>query len=166
MSAKFGSDGSPNVLFLEDSLTAKWPQAGAKVLCPIADPFVKHHGALGGFVRVHLTGQWNAKNVEEMLSYIKELPQVQEAWPGDRAAEVYELPPDREGELVVIAIHDAVIGSSSAKHDLSELGGMRLRSHGGLSEREIPLLRSEAVEVRSENRQWHNYDIFDLALNL
>jgi len=165
MSAKCREDRLPNVLFLEDHLSEKWPQAGARVLCPIADPFVKHHGALGGFVRIHLTGQWKLADVEEMLSYVRKLPQVQEALPGEEAAKVYELPPDREGELVVIANHDAVIGSSSAKHDLSELGGMRLRSHGGLSEKEIPLLRSEAVRVGTEKQVWHHYDIFDLAMN-
>lgn len=165
MSAKCGADGSPNVLFLEDHLNGKWPQAGARVLCPIADPFVKHHGALGGFVRVHLTGARKPEDVEEMLEYVQKLPQVQEAWAGEEAANIYELPPDREGELVVIATHDAVIGSGSAKHDLSELGGMRLRSHGGLSERKVPLIRSAAVETTVEDRAWHNYDIFDLALN-
>lgn len=166
MSVKCGADGSPNVLFLEDHLNEKWPRAGARVLCPIADPFVKHHGALGGFVRVHLTGEWEGADVEEMLAYVRKLPHVQEARSGEKAASVYELPPDREGEFVVISKHDAVVGSSSAKHDLSELGGMRLRSHGGLSERDIPLLRSEAIETGKEERVWHNYDIFDLALNL
>jgi phosphonoacetate hydrolase len=172
MSAKADpTSGEPNVLFLEDVLREKWPAANARVICPIADPFVKHHGALGGFVRVHLLGQGqaNKKVVGEMLEYVRTLPEVEVAYAGKDAAERFEMPVEREGDLVVISKKNAVLGGRRDEHDLEGLKGHKLRSHGGLSEQEIPLLRSkplsaEALE-RVKGRQWRNFDAFDLALN-
>lgn len=167
MSHKSANDGKPNVLFLEDFLNWKWPEARARVMCPIADPFVKHHGALGGFVRVHLTGEWSESDIADMLDSCRELPQVELALSGKEAAYRFEMPEDREGEMTLIAKESAVIGSTSAAHDLSQLEGHSLRSHGGLSEQEVPLIRSAKIlkgnSVKDED--WRNFDIFDLALN-
>jgi hypothetical protein len=62
---------------------------------------------------------------------------------------------------------DAVIASRKEEHDLSNLGEHRLRSHGGLSEEDIPLVLSRPTRdaAGAESRKWRNYDIFDLALN-
>lgn len=46
------ADGTPNVLYLGDVLDEAFGRDAARVVCPITDPFVRHHGALGGFVRV------------------------------------------------------------------------------------------------------------------
>lgn len=165
MSAKSDADGNPNVLFVEDVLREKWPAAGARVICPIADPFVKHHGALGGLVRVHLLN--STADAQDMLDHVRTLPQVEAAYTGAEAAELFEMPADREGDLVVIAKEHAVLGSRQDEHDLSGLKGHSLRSHGGLSEQAIPLLRSEpfsGTEVAS-SRAWRNFDVFDIALN-
>lgn len=166
MSHKAKEDGAPNVLFLEDFLNEKWPEAGSRVVCPIADPFVVHHGALGGFVRVHVMNE-NFEGVEEMIQACRSLPEVESAYSGKEAAALFEMPEDREGELAVIAKDNAVIGSSREKHDLSQLGGLKLRSHGGLSEQEIPLLMSEAPcePLVDSGKKWRNFDIFDLVLN-
>jgi phosphonoacetate hydrolase len=49
MNAKTGMDGAPDVLYLQDLLDA-WLGAGrARVILPITDPYVVHHGALGSF---------------------------------------------------------------------------------------------------------------------
>ena len=167
MSAKTFEDGNPNVLFLEDFLNSKWPEAGARVMCPIADPFVKHHGALGGFVRVHLMKKEEVEaDIESMLEDIRRLPQVEVAYSGEEAARVFEMPPEREGEMVVISKENAVLGARRDQHDLSQLQGHRLRSHGGLSEQHIPVLRSGPLKARpASGRNWRNFDIFDLALN-
>ncbi|KAM0717105.1 hypothetical protein Q7P37_006957 [Cladosporium fusiforme] len=166
MSHKAKEDGAPNVLFIEDFLNERWPEAESRVICPIADPFVVHHGALGGFVRVHLLNE-NFDGVEEMIEACGSLPEVELACSGKDAAALFEMPEDREGELVVIAKDNAVVGSSQKKHDLSQLGGLKLRSHGGLSEQEIPLLMSEASGEPSMDcsKKWRNFDIFDLVLN-
>jgi phosphonoacetate hydrolase len=166
MSAKAKSDGQPSVLFLGDYLNKRWPEADVRVICPIADPFVKHHGALGGFVRVHIMKD-AFTGVEEMIEACHQLPEVQVACSGQDAASRYEMPEDREGDFIAIATENAVIGSTKDKHDLSQLGDVKLRSHGGLSEQDIPLIMSEAYvngTVDSE-KAWRNFDIFDLVLN-
>jgi len=166
MSDKCLDDGSPNVLFLEDFIRANWPETSPRVICPIADPFVKHHGAFGGFVRVHLLNKSQAK-ITVMLDQIRELPQVEMAVTGQEAAAVFEMPPEYEGEIVVIARENAVIGSRREEYDMSQLQGHRIRSHGGLSEQRVPLLTSWPVRkhVLYDGRQWRNFDAFDLALN-
>ncbi|KAF2151563.1 Phosphonoacetate hydrolase [Myriangium duriaei CBS 260.36] len=163
MSAKSAENGSPNVLFLEDFLASQWPETQPRVICPIADSFVKHHGALGGFVRVHFMVECPQK-IDQILGAIRDLPQVFLAWTGDEAAANLEMPVDREGDIVVIANKDAVIGARSSEHDMSIFASHPLRSHGGLSEQEIPLLRSQAI-ANCRDREWRNFDIFDLLLN-
>ena len=167
MSHKSNNNGTPNVLFLEDYLNSKWPEAHARVICPITDPFVKHHGALGGFVRVHLLGETNEDTVEDMLKEVRKLPEIEEAYTGAEAAELLEMPAEREGEMVVIAKKEAVVGSRKDEHDLSQLGDHSLRSHGAFSEQQIPLIRSLPVgsDVRAGSKGWRNFDVFDVALN-
>jgi len=165
MSEKCNDDGTPNALFLEDTIAEKWGVGTARVICPIADPFVKHHGALGGFVRVYLFDHVEEK--DEILRCCNTLPQVEIALDSQTAAERFELAADREGDIAVISKKNAVIGSRKDEHDLSNLGEHRLRSHGGLSEQGIPLLMSRPAKdpSASASRQWRNFDAFDLVLN-
>src|SRR5437763_6369028 len=53
MNDKAREDGRPHVLYLEDLLNAQFGDGAVRVICPITDPFVRHHGALGSFVRVY-----------------------------------------------------------------------------------------------------------------
>ncbi|KAL4886557.1 alkaline-phosphatase-like protein [Aspergillus karnatakaensis] len=163
MSAKSTFDRQPNVLFLEDVLNKKFGAGSARVICPITDPFVRHHGALGSFVRVYLR---DLAQLEAMLAVCRSLPEVEIALNREDAARKYEIPFDREADIVVISTAHTVIGSGRAKHDLSKVRDHPLRSHGGLSEQSVPvLLRPARVPRSAEHRSWRNYDIFDLALN-
>lgn len=164
MSAKSRADGAPNVLYVEDTLRGKWPDVKCRVICPITDPFVKHHGALGGFVRAYVHPK---DKVDEMIEYCNSLPQVEVAMSAAKAVETYDLMPEREGDFVVISKSDAVVGSRKDEHDLSNLGKHSLRTHGGLSEQHIPLIMSRPVKnVQTvKERQWRNFDIYDLLLN-
>lgn len=166
MSSKVKPDGTPNALFLEDFLNERWPEADARVICPIADPFVKHHGALGGFVRVHIMNK-GFVDVDRMIGACRDLPEVELACIGKEAAAMFEMPEDLEGDFIAIAKENAVIGSRKEKHDLSQLGDLKLRSHGGLSEQDVPLIMSEAPRKSSLDgrKAWRNFDIFDLVLN-
>lgn len=166
MSAKAKNDGEPSVLFLGDFLNERWPDVNVRVICPIADPFVKHHGALGGFVRVHIMND-AFDGVEDMVEACSKLPEVEVACSGKEAASRFEMPEDREGDFIAIAKYNAVIGSTKESHDLSQLGDIKLRSHGGLSEQEIPLIMSEArADGTADNgKAWRNFDVFDLVLN-
>jgi phosphonoacetate hydrolase len=166
MSDKCNEDGTPNVLFLETEVARQFGEGFARVICPITDPFVRHHGALGSFVRVHIDPKaTRSVSKQEVVDFIQSLPQVLLALDGAAAADRFEMPKDREADIVVISHKNAVIGSRKEEHDFANLKGHRLRSHGGLSEQEIPLLRSLPADVSPSTRQWHNYDIFDLLLN-
>ena len=81
------------------------------------------------------------------------------------AAESFELPADRIGDLIVLADGETVLGKSRAAHDLSALGGT-LRSHGGLHERLVPIIVCQPLELNgSAGTQLYNRDLHDLLLN-
>ncbi|OAA80313.1 Phosphonoacetate hydrolase [Akanthomyces lecanii RCEF 1005] len=165
MSDKSDADGNPVVLYVQDELEKRFGPGCARVICPIADPFVVHHGALGGFVRVYVPDA-HAAHVPAMAEYIGAFDKVEVALLKAEAASRFEMPLDREGDFVIVARENAVLGAKEAEHDLSGLKGHRLRSHGGLSEQSIPLLLSIPVgNVECQGREWKNYDIFDIALN-
>lgn len=162
MSDKCTVDDKPNILFLQDELEAKFGPGCAKVICPITDPFVRHHGALGSFVQVYLE---SPDLLPKALEFCQSLSQVQLALSGEEGARQFGIPHD--GHIVLVSVKNAVIGSRKMDHDLTNLQGHRLRSHGGLTEQDVPLLMSRPVkdQARAATRSWHNYDVFDLALN-
>ena len=162
MSDKSNANGEPTVLFLEDALTEKWGAGRARVICPITDPFVRHHGALGSFVRVYVSDE---DDVDDMIRFCRTLSEVKLAEAVQKASEELELRPDREGDIVVISEKNAVIGSRKDEHDLSNLGNHRLRSHGGLSEQHIPLVLSVPLRREAGDHRGRNFDAFDIALN-
>ena len=166
MNDKSAADGTPNVVYLEDELNARFGAGAVHVICPIADPFVKHHGALGSFVRVHLR---KAGDVAAMMALSKTLPGVELVLDKQQVCEQFDLPPDREGDFAVFSDRHTVVGARREDHDLSQLAGHRLRSHGGLGEQKVPFLISRplnaAYRQRAKAGPLHNYDIFDFALN-
>ena len=166
MNDKALPDGRPHVLYLEDILNAHFGAGAVRVICPITDPFVRHHGALGSFVRVY---RRNGAPLATLLHALRTLPGVDAVLTREEACARYELPYDREADLVVTGDRNTVIGASAAEHDLSALAGHRLRSHGGAFEQVVPFLLSHPVSAEyraiSESRRLRNFDIFDFALN-
>jgi phosphonoacetate hydrolase len=132
------------------------------VILPITDPYVVHHGALGSFALVYLPESVDQQALRDRLAA---LPAIEVVLPRAAAADRFELPPDRIGDVVVISRKDAVIGTSAGRHDLSGLD-VPLRSHGGLSEQKVPLLVNRKVAQQPAGRRWRNFDAFDLGLNL
>ncbi|MEE8624807.1 MAG: phosphonoacetate hydrolase, partial [Acidiferrobacterales bacterium] len=166
MNDKAKEDGSPNVIWLQDLLDREFGRDSTTVICPITDPFVAHHGALGGFVRVYCN---EGAAPEGVLRFVEQLPGVESAYDKAAAATEFELPPDREGDVVVISEAGACIGSTEAAHDLEGLKGHRLRTHGGVSERKVPLIVSEPVNeeyrLRAARRTLKSHEIFDFTIN-
>lgn len=165
MNAKQKPDGSPNVIYLESELTAQYGPS-FRVILPITDPYVVHHGALGSFAVVHLPPHTTARRKFNILHFLNHLPGVTEVY-GRNAAEKLELPTDRLGDIVVISGRDVVLGRTPADHDLSALEGA-LRSHGGRYEEMVPFIFSEpltkafAARAAADPR---NFDIFDFVSN-
>jgi phosphonoacetate hydrolase len=162
MNAKFGADGKPDVIYLQDLLDDWLARDKARVILPITDPYVVHHGALGSFAVVYLPAGTEAKS---LIPRLAALPGIELALSREQAAARFELPADRLGELVVVSAKHKVLGTSAARHDLSGLGEP-LRSHGGISEQKVPLLANHRLQAEQPDRRWRNFDAFDLALNL
>ena len=164
MSDMANDDGKPNVLYVGEALDAAFGAQAARVICPITDPFVRHHGALGGFVRVYINQ--GGPSAGEVAARLRDVPGVAMALDREEACRLFEMPADREGDVAVIAKKGVALGARSKDHDLSQLAGERLRSHGGLAEQSVPFLLSHPVELPGrENRSLRNFDIFDFALN-
>jgi len=166
MSDKCDAEGRPNVVYLEDTLAERFGAGAVRVICPITDPFVRHHGALGSFVRGYAR---DGVAAADLIAAARGAPGIAEVMTGREAADRFGLPADREGDFVAIAEPDAVIGGRRADHDLGQLDGQRLRSHGGLSEQRVPFLVSHPVgpawQRRAASGALRNFDIFDAALN-
>ena len=160
MSAKTDAAGQPQVLYLQQILDDSLGAGSTRVILPITDPYVVHHGALGSFATVYSTPAW-ASNIRELLTT---LPGVAQVLPRDEAAQRFELPADRIGDWVVLGDHLTVFGTRAADHDLSALD-VPLRSHGGLSEQKVPLLFSRPLQGVAPSRRLRNFDVFDLVLN-
>jgi phosphonoacetate hydrolase len=167
MNDKSRPDGSPNVIWLEDVLNSRFGNGAVRVICPITDPFVRHHGALGSFVRVYLKGDHSL--VGTMMETTRALPGVELVLTGPDAAQRFETPVEYEGEFAVLADRHTVIGSAAALHDLSGLKGRRLRSHGGLWEQHMPFLISAPLNAAYRTKAAHgdirNFDVYDYVLN-
>jgi phosphonoacetate hydrolase len=161
MNAKANPDGSPKVLFLDDVLDAAGVLSG-HTLCPITDPYVAHHAALGSLAWVHLDDLTELGRARAALAGLAGVEAVLDR---DAAADAFDLPADRIGDLIVLADRSTVLGKSASAHDLSQLHGT-LRSHGGLHERRVPIILSHAlVPGALDGRDLRNRDLHDLLLN-
>ena len=163
MNAKNTADGEPNVIYLQSVLDQQYGN-GTRVICPITDPYVVHHGALGSLVMVHLS---DLDKVEEMKAFILSHDGITEVYDRESAAAKLELAPDRIGDLVVLSGRDVVVGRTPDDHDLSVLTG-GLRSHGGRYEEMVPMVLSEPLNAdyqRKAQGDPRNFDIFDFTCN-
>jgi phosphonoacetate hydrolase len=166
MNDKADAAGRPNVIWLQDILDAKFGKGDTRVICPITDAFVAHHGALGGFVRVWCTGKATPKQVIEAIHGMDGIEAVVDK---ETACRVFDLPADREADVVVISTANVCIGASEADHDLSGLEGHRLRTHGGVSEAKVPFILSvplnDEYKLKAGVTTLKSYQVFEYALN-
>jgi phosphonoacetate hydrolase len=163
MNGKSDPDGQPNVLFLESLLQDEFGP-GFKVICPITDPYVVHHGAMGSAVMVYCP---EAAPQDRVEAWLRHLPGVTEVHDVRSAVSKLELPADRIGDFVVLSGRDHVIGRTEADHDFSQLRGP-LRSHGGRYEEMVPFIVSHPLTNPYRVRAGldpRNFDIFDFVCN-
>jgi phosphonoacetate hydrolase len=161
MNDKHDESGAPKVIYLQDVLDGWYGAEEARVILPITDPYVVHHGALGSFATVYLPAE---ASVPGWIERIKGIPGMQLVLSRKEAAERFELPPDRIGDIVVVSEQSTVIGTAASRHDLSALE-VPLRSHGGVSEQRVPLICNRPVSGIDPGRRLRNFDALDLALN-
>ena len=166
MNAKVAMDGTPDVIYLQDWFDAwlgKNPDgtAKARVILPITDPYVVHHGALGSFATVYLP---DGSDAEAACTRLRTVKGMEVVLTRAQAAERFELPADRIGDIVAVSERFTVIGTSASRHDLSALE-VPLRSHGGISEQRVPLIVNRPLPGLDTARRFRNFDAFELALN-
>ena len=166
MGDKANENGEPNVIWLQDILDKELGEGLTKVICPITDAFVGHHGSLGGFVRVYITGETKRERIQEITETITGIEKV---WTAENVAEELELPLDREGDIAIAGDKKTVIGGRQLDHDLSALKGQRLRTHGSLHEAHVPIVLSEplndAYARKAEQIPLRSNQVFDFAIN-
>jgi phosphonoacetate hydrolase len=165
MNDKSKADGAPNVVFLQDVLDQEYGVGKTRVILPITDPYVKHHGALGSYATVFLDHIAPA----QAMKVIDRQPGVQLVMERYAAAKAFDLPADRIGDIIVVSDRGTVLGKKNAELDLSQLAGHRLRSHGGLADCNVYLIFSRPLNDKYANiavsRELRNFDVFEFALN-
>ncbi|HET6803099.1 MAG TPA: phosphonoacetate hydrolase [Casimicrobiaceae bacterium] len=160
MNAKTDAFGRPNIVFLQDELDSAFGRGTTRVILPITDPYVVHHGALGSYATVYVNAGPSIEGVRERIAG---LPGIDLVLSRGVACTRFELPENRVGDLVVVSERLTVIGSSRSRHDLTGLDAP-LRSHGGLSEQRVPLIANRPAPALP-SRRWRNFDAFELGLN-
>jgi phosphonoacetate hydrolase len=161
MNDKFGADGQPNAVYLQDLLDEWLGKGAARVILPITDPYVVHHGALGSFATVYLPA---GAGLQGTIARLQRVAGVQLALTNADACARFELPPDRLGDVIVISGKNVVLGTGRARHDLSGLDAP-LRSHGGISEQSVPLMFNRRSAGIPGKQRLRNFDVIDVALN-
>jgi phosphonoacetate hydrolase len=164
MNAKNDAAGHPNVLYLRPWFDTWLGTGQARVILPITDPYVVHHGALGSFATVYVAP---GADIDALVMKLKELEGIEYVADRARACRDFALPADRMGDIVVVSDHRTALGKAPEDHDLSLLEG-GLRSHGGLAEQEVPFVLNTPLSLPYRQRvssPLRNFDLFDFALN-
>jgi len=161
MNDKHGASGEPNAIYLQDLMDGWYGAGNSRVILPITDPYVVHHGALGSFATIYLAPGADATEAIVRLSAVEGVELV---LTNAQGCMKFELPPDRVGDLIVVSQKHHVLGTSAARHDLSGLDAP-LRSHGGVSEQTVPLIFSRKTGGIPGKPRLRNFDILDVALN-
>jgi len=161
MQAKSRSDGSPNAIFLQDILDETLGKNISKVILPITDPYVVHHGALGSFATVYLSDK---SKINDAIEEINKIEDIEVVLNNKEGCAQYDLPTDRMGDIICMSSQNSTIGSAEKAHDLSKLKEP-LRSHGGLHEREVPFISNKKINLNDANIKLNNYDAFYHAIS-
>ena len=158
MKPKHDANGEPSVVYVQDLLDQWLGQGSARVILPITDPYVVHHGALGSFATTYLPEDVDRNEIISKLSNIDGILLVI-----DKAAAVkrFDLPPDRIGDIVMISTENMTLGTSVDRHDLEALKEP-LRSHGGLTEQEVPFIVNRKINL-PRAPELRNFDAFFYA---
>ena len=159
MKPKHHSDGSPNVIYVQDLLDDWLGKDKARLILPITDPYVVHHGALGSFGTAYLPANANQQDIIQRLSSIDGIDVVLDK---AEACQRYELPADRIGDIVILSGENVTVGTSEHRHDLAALD-VPLRSHGGLSEQVVPFIVNRPLSTLAKAPELRNFDVINIA---
>lgn len=168
MNAKHNDAGEPNIIYLQDEMDRILSPSEARVILPITDPYVVHHGALGSYATVYLPDGLSQADIESIKSKLTKIKGMSLIYDNKQGCDKFQLANDRMGDLILVSEKDTVIGTTASRHDLSGLE-VPLRSHGGVTEQTVPLIVSQPVSDLDigdgKGEQLRNFDIFSVVLN-
>lgn len=158
MKPKHHPDGSPSVVYVQDLLDEWLGEAAARLILPITDPYVVHHGALGSFATAYLP---DGADQDDIIAKLRATDGITDVLTNAEAIARFELPADRIGDIVLVSGENMTIGTSEHRHDLAALNEP-LRSHGGLTEQEVPFIANRVLPL-PERPVLRNFDAFFYA---
>nr|WP_321250800.1 phosphonoacetate hydrolase [uncultured Ruegeria sp.] len=158
MKPKHLPDGSPAVVYAQDLMDEWLGKDAARVILPITDPYVVHHGALGSFATAYLP---EGADQDDIIAKLKATEGITHVLTKAEAIEQFELPGDRIGDIVMVSGENICIGTSEHRHDLAALKEP-LRSHGGLTEQEVPFIVNRIIDLPNQP-VLRNFDAFFYA---
>ncbi|WP_299669194.1 phosphonoacetate hydrolase [uncultured Ruegeria sp.] len=158
MKPKHLADGSPSVVYVQDLMDEWLGKDAARVILPITDPYVVHHGALGSFATAYLP---DGADQDDIIRKLKATNGITHVLTKAEAIERFELPGDRIGDIVMVSGENICIGTSEHRHDLAALKEP-LRSHGGLTEQEVPFIVNRVIDLPNQP-VLRNFDAFFYA---
>ncbi|MBL4918460.1 phosphonoacetate hydrolase [Szabonella alba] len=158
MKPKHNADGSPAVVYVQDLLDEWLGKDAARVILPITDPYVVHHGALGSFATAYLPA---GADRAAIIAKLAATPGMDVVLTREEAVARFELPADRIGDVVMTSTENITIGTSAHRHDLAALD-VPLRSHGGLTEQEVPFIVNRVMDL-ARAPVLRNFDAFHIA---
>ena len=158
MKPKHLADGSPAVVYVQDLLDQWLGDAKARVILPITDPYVVHHGALGSFATAYLPA---GADQAAIMTRLRAVPGITLVVDKAEAVRRFELPGDRIGDIVMISGENMTLGTSAHRHNLAALNDP-LRSLGGLTEQVVPFIVNRVIDLPSQP-VLRNFDAFYYA---
>ncbi len=158
MKPKHDANGDPQVIYVQDLMDDWLGKDAARVILPITDPYVVHHGALGGFATAYLPKDADRADI---IAKLKKHDELLEVMGREEAVKRFELPEDRIGDIVMISTENMTIGTSEHRHDLAALNEP-LRSHGGLTEQVVPFIVNRKIDLPGKP-ELRNFDAFFYA---
>ena len=166
MNERMTPDGKPNVIYLQDEIDKKFGTGAYRVVLTLKDQYVVHHGQIGGYTSVYCQA---ATSTEALINFASTLPGVEAAYDSPTACELFDLPPDRQPDVIVMSSWNTGIGSSESEHDFSDLQGFPLRTHGGVSDQPVPFIVSAPLNdtyvARAASGRVRNWHIYDYIIN-
>ena len=159
MKPKHHADGSPNVVYVQDLMDEWLGKDAARVILPITDPYVVHHGALGSFATAYLP---KGADREDIMAKLRKVEGITLVLGREEGCARFELPEDRMGDIIMISGENKTIGTSEHRHNLAALNEP-LRSHGGLTEQAVPFIVNRKLPELAEAPALRNFDAFYYA---
>ncbi len=132
------------------NLQAIMDRMGKQVVChpPIKDRYIENHiYQEGGILYLYFSPE-DKKNAVEIIDFLQSEEYVDQVYTNEEAAAKFELPLEGIGDYVIFAKENYAFGELEGERLTTE----KVRTHGSVYEREIPLVAVNPREVPEKYR--------------